>query len=46
MPYDFSYMWNLKHKTDEQVSKNRNRPINTENKPEGQGGDGQIGERG
>ena len=29
---DFTYMWNLKNKTSEQTSQNRNRAIDTENK--------------
>ena len=31
IPHDFTYMWSLKNKTNEQ-KKNRNRVINTENK--------------
>ena len=30
--YDFTYMWNLKHKTNEQTHQNRNRVTDTENK--------------
>ena len=32
IPYDFTYMWNLKNKTNDQTYQNRNRLIDTENK--------------
>ena len=32
IPYDFTYMWNLKHKTNEHTKQNWNRLIDTENK--------------
>ena len=32
IPYDFTYMWNLKNKTNEQTKQKRNRLIDTENK--------------
>ena len=32
VPYDFTYMWNLKHKTNEQIKQNRNNLIDTENR--------------
>ena len=30
--YNFTYMWNLKNKANEQIQQNRNRVIETENK--------------
>ena len=32
IPYDFTYMWNLINKTNEQTKQNRNRLIDKENK--------------
>ena len=32
IPYDITYMWNLKNKTNEQTLLNRNRIKDTENK--------------
>ena len=32
IPYDLTYMWNLKIKTNKQIKQNRNRAIDIENK--------------
>ena len=49
IPYDFTYMRNLKNKINEQIKQSRNRLIDTENKQvvdrrERSGGMGKIGE--
>ena len=51
MPYDFTYMWNLKTNTNEQTKENKTKIIDTENKMvfargEWWWGEGETGEEG